>query len=194
MSNVKQEDKKPPQVAFVGTSPDPMSESKEATEHVESASQITDEGRRPEQARTLNHEEVTGSGPSAGPSADHEEDEPNLYSEQQPSLASQAPDGLFQGSFNLHRSLIPPSYHPTSPPGSPLNVIYSPTYSPTSPNFSQLFPPYSPTSPAFHAPDSPSPSPPPQSGGGGGAIPPPLQPTGGRRSPAPESRKKRKME
>ncbi|CAI6087298.1 unnamed protein product [Clonostachys chloroleuca] len=71
MSSVKQEDKKP--VTFVGTTSDPMSESKEATAHVESASQIVDEGCYPEKARTMAHEEVAGSGISAGPSNEHEE-------------------------------------------------------------------------------------------------------------------------
>ncbi|CAH0046317.1 unnamed protein product [Clonostachys solani] len=80
MSNVKKEDKK--LVSFVETNADPMSENKEATEHVESASQILDEGCRHEQARSMVHGEVVDSDLSAGPSIEHEETEPDLSSQQ----------------------------------------------------------------------------------------------------------------
>ncbi|CAG9945444.1 unnamed protein product [Clonostachys rosea f. rosea IK726] len=183
MSNIKQEDKKPPQVTFEGTTPDPTSESKEATAHVESASQIVDERCRPEQARTMAHEEVAGSDLSARLSIEHEEAKPDLCSDQQPSVTSELPSAVFRG-VTLLRSPTSPSYYPSSPPGSPWNGPNSPAYSPNSPNLSQTSPPYSPSSPPYHAPGSPSLPSPPQYGGGG--YSPSSQPTA-RGSPTPDS-------
>ncbi|CAH0022685.1 unnamed protein product [Clonostachys rhizophaga] len=188
MSNVKQEDKKLPQVTFVGTTPDTMSQSKEggskdATTHVESASQIVDEGCRPEQARTMNQEGVSGSDLSAGPSIENEEAKPDLCSEQQPSVASELPSADFGGVTHL-RSPISPSYYPSSPPGSPWNGPNSPAYSPNPPNFSSTSPPYSPSSPPYNAPGSPNLPSSPQYGGGG--YSPSSQPTA-RGSRTPES-------
>ncbi|KAK7212392.1 hypothetical protein V2G26_019570 [Clonostachys chloroleuca] len=141
-------------VTFVGTTPDPMT-----------------------------HEEVAGSGISAGPSNEHEEAKPDLYSEQQPSVTSELPSADF-GGVTLLRPPISPSYYPSSPPGSPWNAPNSPAYSPNSPNFSRTSPPYSPSSPPYHAPGSPSLSSSPQHGGGG--YSPSSQPTA-RDSPPPES-------
>ncbi|VUC37046.1 unnamed protein product [Clonostachys rosea] len=179
MSNIKEEDKKP--AVFAGTNlraPNPLSDSQEATDHVDSAFQIRDEGYRHEQARA--HEEVADPDLSAVPKTDHEEGQPKLSSEHTSSLASELA-GVGFGGVSPPRPPISPSFSPASPhspvyhsnspkfsPGSPsyspntpphiAAAAYfgsnSPTFSPSSPSYSPTSPAYSPNSPAY-SPASP---------------------------------------